>query len=736
MKSLEIRIGDSIIVLNGKFETFLDDQLIKTQTAELKWGTIERYRNAVKVTLNIGLTITWSSPFRAVFEVDPGTQLDGILCGLCGINNGIKRDDLETGNREVVTDIVKFADSWRTDPKCAACRDCHNTICDRNKHNHRHAIEYCNIFVNDTLPICNDDLDPKITYQQCVDSVCAFFPEFDAMCSLVLDYVVPCLFLGQQVDLTTIGVCGLCSEDEYVCANGQCIPYDWHCDGFHDCFDHSDENQIECQEFECNNDSFVCLNGDCIPPFKQCNGISECRNGEDEADCEPPTCYPDEFQCIDGTCIPGNWVCDEFDDCIDGMDEMNCEIAASPPTCVFGQSPCSTSGECIPYEHVCDSFTDCSDGSDEVNCGACMANEFECVADGGCIPDTWYCDGIEDCSDSSDEPLDVCPDTSSYYYDYYIDYFSSYSYGDPFVCNDGETIPGSWYCDDIVDCPDSEDETNCGGCDQDQWTCDNGQCIVSSWRCDAIPDCNDESDETSCTVTSYQSSSYPTSPNQPSTPTDTSPYDKTVPPSSSTESPPPPYEDQVEGEEFICDNGATSIQSNWRCDDQEDCDDGTDEVGCEGRRKRSVIQYPAFSKRSAIVDIHPNKRCSKIWRLECDALLPYSSTSIVNQLLRTNNRKHVDRIYKHIMSATNVNKPIHQFFACAVAFPECPDEKTGKYTVPCRHLCRNVFAAIGHHFHGMKESAWPVHCNDLPDEESQSGLCTAFFEGKRPHKLQ
>ncbi|XP_072047816.1 uncharacterized protein [Amphiura filiformis] len=34
-------------------------------------------------------------------------------------------------------------------------------------------------------------------------------------------------------------------------------------------------------------------------------------------------------------------------------------------------------------------------------------------------------------------------------------------------------------------------------------------------------------------------------------------------------------------DDFICDDG-TSIQSSWRCDNYEDCDDGTDEIGCGG----------------------------------------------------------------------------------------------------------------------------------------------------------
>ena len=42
-------------------------------------------------------------------------------------------------------------------------------------------------------------------------------------------------FVGTAVDST-------CGSAQFRCANGECIRRDYHCDGFNDCLDSSDED--------------------------------------------------------------------------------------------------------------------------------------------------------------------------------------------------------------------------------------------------------------------------------------------------------------------------------------------------------------------------------------------------------------------------------------------------------------------------------------------------------------
>lgn len=39
-----------------------------------------------------------------------------------------------------------------------------------------------------------------------------------------------------------------CTEEEFKCSDGSCIPMYWHCDGTVDCDDSSDEDKEKCRE--------------------------------------------------------------------------------------------------------------------------------------------------------------------------------------------------------------------------------------------------------------------------------------------------------------------------------------------------------------------------------------------------------------------------------------------------------------------------------------------------------
>lgn len=65
---------------------------------------------------------------------------------------------------------------------------------------------------------------------------------------------------------------------------------------------------------------------------------------------------------------------------------------------------------------------------------------------------------------------------------------------DGFRCADGSRIPHALVCNLEADCPDDEDEMNCG-----EFRCSNGERIpASSARCDGWEDCLDGSDERAC----------------------------------------------------------------------------------------------------------------------------------------------------------------------------------------------------------------------------------------------
>ena len=54
------------------------------------------------------------------------------------------------------------------------------------------------------------------------------------------------------------------------------------CDGHPDCSNHTDEQGCSTQ---CSDTEFMCPEGWCIPNQWRCDGNSDCLGGEDEKDC-------------------------------------------------------------------------------------------------------------------------------------------------------------------------------------------------------------------------------------------------------------------------------------------------------------------------------------------------------------------------------------------------------------------------------------------------------------------
>ena len=73
----------------------------------------------------------------------------------------------------------------------------------------------------------------------------------------------------------------------------------------------------------CSDDEFTCANGQCIQKRWACDRDIDCGDGSDEgAHCPPITCSPEEENsCGNGKCVPTKWWCDGEEDCPDGLDE-------------------------------------------------------------------------------------------------------------------------------------------------------------------------------------------------------------------------------------------------------------------------------------------------------------------------------------------------------------------------------------------------------------------------------
>ncbi|XP_053558979.1 CD320 antigen isoform X2 [Bombina bombina] len=192
-----------------------------------------------------------------------------------------------------------------------------------------------------------------------------------------------------------------CLSYQYQCADGECIPGIWKCDGDRDC--PNGEDEAACSEVvPCA--GFRCSDGRCVSIAWRCDGYSDCTDSSDEDPliCGNITCPSDKFRCHNGGCVSAKLVCNGQNDCTDHSDEAGCPVKQCPSD----QFLCGSA--CMSASVICNGEMDCPGGEDESeercklgSSPQCSEAEFSC--DEECVPLTWRCDGHTDCEDETDE---------------------------------------------------------------------------------------------------------------------------------------------------------------------------------------------------------------------------------------------------------------------------------------------------------------------------------------------
>ncbi|KAJ8949001.1 hypothetical protein NQ314_008307 [Rhamnusium bicolor] len=162
----------------------------------------------------------------------------------------------------------------------------------------------------------------------------------------------------------------VCHGVQFRCANALCIPGAFHCDGYQDCSDGSDE--INCTAIACPDNKFLCPRGSttgtykCIPKNKLCDEKKDCEdNADEEAACSKLSCpsLDCEYKCqaslTGGSCY-----------CPDGK-----KLAADNRTC-------ADRNECAEWG-FCDQLCINTAGSYSCSCapGYVLKDKNRCIAE-------------------------------------------------------------------------------------------------------------------------------------------------------------------------------------------------------------------------------------------------------------------------------------------------------------------------------------------------------------------
>ncbi|CAG2063656.1 unnamed protein product, partial [Timema podura] len=121
-----------------------------------------------------------------------------------------------------------------------------------------------------------------------------------------------------------------CHNGQFRCSNALCIPASFHCDGFRDCMDGTDEQN--CTAIACPENKFLCPRGGlnntpkCISRSQLCDGKKDCEDSADEETaCSTSSCsslgceYKCQASLTGGACYcpEGRKVANDSRSCID-----------------------------------------------------------------------------------------------------------------------------------------------------------------------------------------------------------------------------------------------------------------------------------------------------------------------------------------------------------------------------------------------------------------------------------
>nr|XP_061812382.1 mucin-2-like [Nerophis lumbriciformis] len=200
-KTVRIQLGRMEIKLfKGKYE-----EVDLGEGSQIKY-TIRTVGMYLVVESVVGMAVMWDRKTTVRILLEP--QHSGEVCGLCGDFNGNEQNDFTTQDQLLVTNVLEFANSWKTSSNCPNVETNVNP-CSVTPSRHHWSKMMCSIIVGETFKACHNTVDPLPFYENCVKDSCACDTggDCECFCTAVAAYAQACNEAGVCVAWRTPDIC-------------------------------------------------------------------------------------------------------------------------------------------------------------------------------------------------------------------------------------------------------------------------------------------------------------------------------------------------------------------------------------------------------------------------------------------------------------------------------------------------------------------------------------------------
>ncbi|NWT57135.1 OTOG protein, partial [Erythrocercus mccallii] len=248
-------------------------------------------------------TLAWDGTSAVYIKMAP--EYLGKTHGLCGNNNAILQDDLETSYGKLTDDVTEFVESWQENPPQGA-RHWDKSLLNeppcltQSRESLQRAYALCNILLHPPFKQCHEYVSPLSFMASCTNDLCMSAADDATWCRALTEYARACAQAGKPLHGWRVHF----QQCVITCAEpltySECI----------DCCPVSCHQQPQCigSELHCIDgcycpEGLIYENGLCVKPM----------------DC--PCDYHGSFfemgsvvyeECNNCTCIGGKWICTNF----------------------------------------------------------------------------------------------------------------------------------------------------------------------------------------------------------------------------------------------------------------------------------------------------------------------------------------------------------------------------------------------------------------------------------------